>query len=333
MECPICGKKATLKKEKREREFRGEMFTLYEMYYFCEDCKESMTTTEVDEKNIAQIYNQYREKHGILFPEEITLIREKYGLSKRKMSLILGWGENTYALYEKGAMPNESHSNLLELIKDPEQFRKIVKKSIGVVLTEKEADKIFKSIDILTGETIDEWSLITQPESINRFTGYKKPDIEKLAHMILFFLNHNVNYLVRLNKHLFYSDFHAFKTNLRSISGYIYAAIPMGPVLDHYKTIFDYLETQEYFSTEPSFTNESGSEIEKLIPEKPFDPSLFTENEIEIMERIANHFRGQSVKEIVEFSHQEPGWIENEQNRDWINYQEYAPKLQLDLGM
>ena len=48
------------------------------------------------EANIFQVYNQYRVKHGIPFPDEISGIREHYGLSAAKMAQILGFGINQY---------------------------------------------------------------------------------------------------------------------------------------------------------------------------------------------------------------------------------------------
>ncbi len=66
------------------------------------------TTTEMDEANIFQVYNQYRVKHGIPFPDEISGIREHYGLSAAKMAQILGFGINQYRMYEDGEVPSVS---------------------------------------------------------------------------------------------------------------------------------------------------------------------------------------------------------------------------------
>lgn len=67
MECAYCDGQAELKGEKKEREFRKEKFTVFEHYYHCENCNREFTTTETDELDVQQIYNQYREKHNWLW--------------------------------------------------------------------------------------------------------------------------------------------------------------------------------------------------------------------------------------------------------------------------
>lgn len=79
---------------------------------------EKWTTTELDEANLSQIYNQYRERHGIPFPDEIVALRKQYGLSAAKMSLILGFGTNQYRLYEEGEMPSLSNARVIMAIRD-----------------------------------------------------------------------------------------------------------------------------------------------------------------------------------------------------------------------
>lgn len=64
---PFTGGKVTLKKERREFEFRKSKFDIVYHYYVCEDTKEEFTNTEIDELNLVQVYNQYREEEGIPF--------------------------------------------------------------------------------------------------------------------------------------------------------------------------------------------------------------------------------------------------------------------------
>jgi hypothetical protein len=86
MKSPITGKEMTLQTNKNSVVFRKEEFEYFHLSYYCEDSQESFTTTEIDELNLNQVYNQYRDKHNILFADEILSIREKYGLSANKMS-------------------------------------------------------------------------------------------------------------------------------------------------------------------------------------------------------------------------------------------------------
>jgi len=57
-----------LKQEQREIRYRNETFLYMHQYYECEDTHEKFTTTELDEANMNQVYNQYRAKHGTVKP-------------------------------------------------------------------------------------------------------------------------------------------------------------------------------------------------------------------------------------------------------------------------
>ena len=127
MKSPFTGGNVSLRQENSELVFRKEKFRYTYLYYECEDTKEHFTTTEIDELNLAQVYNQYRIKYGIPFPDEIKQIREMYDLSALKMSEILGFGDNQYRLYESGGMPSEANGKVLNLIKDPAIFETFVR--------------------------------------------------------------------------------------------------------------------------------------------------------------------------------------------------------------
>ena len=83
---PITGKPMKLVSEPDSVEFRGERFNYTHFAYKCEDSGEQFTTTELDEVNVNQVYNAYRERHGIPFPDEIISLRNHYGVSASMMS-------------------------------------------------------------------------------------------------------------------------------------------------------------------------------------------------------------------------------------------------------
>ena len=80
------------------------------------------TTDDMDFDNLEQIYVQYRERHNIPSPTELSEMRERYGLSAIKMSQILGLGVNQYAKYEQGELPSESIGKMLRSIQTPAVF-------------------------------------------------------------------------------------------------------------------------------------------------------------------------------------------------------------------
>ena len=119
---PLTGGEAVYQKEMRETEFRGEKF-VYE-HHNIRDLETNMefTNTEIDEGNVQRVYSQYRAKHDIPSPKELTEMREMYGLSAAKMSEILGLGANQYRLYEDGVMPSEAIGKMLRSIQTPAVF-------------------------------------------------------------------------------------------------------------------------------------------------------------------------------------------------------------------
>ena len=122
MNCAYCNGKAELKIESSKKTFRNEIFEIFEHYYKCNKCSKEFTTNEIDNLDVYQIYNQYREKYSIPFPEQLTSIREKYNLSAAKMSEIIGFGTNQYRLYESGDVPSESQGALLGMILKVDNF-------------------------------------------------------------------------------------------------------------------------------------------------------------------------------------------------------------------
>ena len=102
--------------------YRKEDFNIVYHYFLCDQSKEHYTTDELDAINTVQVHNQYRERYGIPFPDEIISIREKYQVSATKMSEILGLGANTYRLYETGEMPSVANGRLILSVKEPIEF-------------------------------------------------------------------------------------------------------------------------------------------------------------------------------------------------------------------
>ncbi len=67
MKSPFSGGNAVLRCEPSTLTFRKEEFCYIHQFYECEETHERFTTTELDEANLAQVYNQYRAKYGISF--------------------------------------------------------------------------------------------------------------------------------------------------------------------------------------------------------------------------------------------------------------------------
>jgi putative zinc finger/helix-turn-helix YgiT family protein len=331
MKCAFCSGEAKLNIEEAKILFRKEGFKIHKHFYECEKCKEQFTTNEIDQLNINQVYNQYREKYQIPFPKQLTQIRERYGLSASKMAEVLGFGVNVYRNYESGEIPNVSNGTLLNLIRMPEEFKKVVLNK-RKIFTEKQFDKLVDKLDKLIYKEKSKNYLdrfIMDENSIpNEYSGFSVLSIDKYANMFLFFLESN-NYLfkVKLNKLLFYTDFYHFKKTGFSISGYKYQAVQNGPVPYRYDLIYDYLWQNEFIQYDLVELNDNL--VEQPIPLKKFNPDYFDSNELDALKTINEIFKKLSRQQIVDLSHQEKAWEEQIKHKGIISYLKYAFSLLL----
>jgi putative zinc finger/helix-turn-helix YgiT family protein len=286
------------------------------------ECGEIFVDSKTGDKNIMQVHNQYREKYKLLFPVEIIELREKYGLTKAKMSLVLGWGQNTYANYEKGALQNESHNSLMRLVEDPEQFFKLVEMRFDL-FSSGEIEILRKRIEKTSRAKKElQWIDLLWPRRIGSDTGYVKPNLNKFVNMVLYFLEKEKPYKTKLNKLLFYSDFYFFREYIKAISGSRYRAIAHGPVPSEYDAIYDWMRKNKFIDVKEKIETCGVTErFEALIE---FDKSVFEKSEFEMLNNVQSKFKDFNATDIKKYSHKENAWKENEKEKKIINYQKYG---------
>ena len=129
--CPNCGDftRARLITKDEEYEVKGDKFSIKAEVFSCTRCNEEIFDEERDSLNLNKVYDLYRKKYNLLTTDEIKNLREKYGLSQRAISRLLGWGEVTYSRYENGAIQDIAHNEVMELIDSPENMLEIYKKN------------------------------------------------------------------------------------------------------------------------------------------------------------------------------------------------------------
>lgn len=327
MKSPLTGNEMERRTEPGfELTFRKETFTITHHFWLCTETGEQFTDDAMDDLDLGQVHNQYREKYGIPFPEEIKGIREKYGVSASKMSEILGLGANSWRNYEAGEVPSVANGRLILAINNTEDFRRQVEAS-SALLSEKEKSQLLHKIDHIQRQEAEraekERDKIrvfgkTRP---NQFNGYRVPNLEKAAHMILFFASRmKPLYKTKLNKLLFYADFHFFSKQGQSITGMEYRAIQHGPVPADYDKLLVRLSEDVLIELEPDADNFG----ETVQAKKGFDPQLFSTEELAMLEQIEDRFEKVNARQIVEISHQEEGWKANEKEKGLVSYREFG---------
>lgn len=129
--CPACGedREIEIREEKESYPVKNEQTEIIAEVTCCKHCGEQIWNEELDEDNLKKAYTKYRSTHGLLQPEDIKRIREKYSLTQTTFARILGFGEKTIARYENGSIQDQAQNNLIELTDYPDVFELLLKKS------------------------------------------------------------------------------------------------------------------------------------------------------------------------------------------------------------
>ncbi len=295
--------------EVRTASFRKEEYSYIHTGIIDED-GEMWTTTEMDEANIYQVYNQYRIKHGIPFPDEISGIREHYGLSASKMSQILGFGINQYRMYEDGEVPSVSNARTIIAAREKAVFLSFVEASKSE-MSQQEYQRIRNKV-----EAVDcDYKPILQPSV---YTGFRSLSTNKIANVVRFIIaTIGSTFVTKMNKLLFYIDFTHYRKHGYGITGITYRALPYGPVPEHWGSLYSSLPGIDM----EEFIYPSGQSGIKLEATENADNTL-NEYELQTVKNICSLFANMSAGEISQTSHLEKGWIENKDNRSAISYQD-----------
>ncbi len=310
--------------------FRKEEFEI--VYHYYEDEGHEFTTDEVDSINLKQLYNFYREKHNLPFPETIKAIREKYQLSATKMAEVLGFGINVYRQYENGEIPSQSNARLIQLASELEEFKKLI--LLSGVFQGKDLDKVLHHIDKLQKEEknfsfkreLIKYVLGVESLMPSRLNGFTIPDIAKAIDVICYLINALEPSKTVLNKLLFYTDFIHYRHHGKALIGLEYKAIEFGTVPLRYDSLYEYIAEEGYIERKPKeFASGYVGEVYNVLKD---DASSLTEDELTTLAMVCDSFKNKKAREIVEINHQELAWKENQAKHDKIDYR-HAFRLNL----
>lgn len=294
--------------EERTLSFRKEDYTYIHTGIIDKE-GEMWTTTELDEANIFQVYNQYRIRHGIPFPDEIAGLRKHYGLSAAKMAQILGFGINQYRMYEDGEVPSVSNARTIVAAREKAVFMEFVEASKSE-MSEQEYLRVKKKAEAADGD----YKAVGQP---SEYTGFRSISLHKTADAVgLIISKIGPTFVTKMNKLLFYADFLHYKKHGYGITGITYKALPFGPVPESWGALYSALPGINM----EEFVYPSGQSGIRLETAREAENGL-NEAELSTIERVCSLFSEMSAGEISRISHLEKGWIENNDSRSAISYQ------------
>ena len=134
---------------------------------------------------------------------------------------------------------------------------------------------------------------------------------------------------VKLFELLYLLDFAHFRATGRSVTGLDYVAWKLGPVPVELAQEWDPLEPDMAvaISIEPEQVVDHVRE--RVVPRVPFDDSLFTRRELELMQRIAQQHACDLSKPMVNVTHEERGpWA-----AIWDNGRGFNERIPYTLGV
>jgi len=152
--CSTCETDKYLEKKSITYDFdvRGEKIKHTYDVMECSKCGELVSSPAENDEFLKAIYDKYKSKHGLLLSDEIIAIRERYGISLRDFSKILGMSHITYHRYEKGAIPDPALNNLLYVIQQNPKTLDDLFSKIKSQFAEVNASKIQSKInDVING--------------------------------------------------------------------------------------------------------------------------------------------------------------------------------------
>lgn len=327
--CPSCEERTDLKYVKTTEEIivKNEKINVPVEYYKCLKCGSEFEDPNSKHDPLFLAYKEYRRRYGMMQPEEIRDLRQRYGLTQKELCKLLGWGEVTLSRYENGALQDDTHNTILQMVKNPQNLLNLIElqgdflpeeKREGIVELLKNTVEEAESFPVIYSKHFGKY----KPDILS---GFKGLDIDKLFQAIIFFCVDGV-FKTKLCKLLFYADFKHYKEYATSITGVRYVHLKFGPVPDKYAYYFATLENEEksISADEVDYGEYVG---ERLDAEKKPDLSVFSNSEIKTLIEVKEHFHDVGAAAIKDFSHKEKGYKETDDGQI-ISYT-YADDLQI----
>lgn len=303
-------------------EFRGEKYPYVHIAFRDDEHDEQFTTTASDTVCYEQVTNQYRAKYGIPYTDEIVAVRQRYGISAAKMSLILGIGINQYRLYEQGEVPNVSNGRMIRSIMNPKVMLEMVESSKNE-LSASEYDKITGRVKTVIAES-DSYKL-RQYETKRIFTvprgaenGYAQTSLDRLKNIMLYILNRCDDvWCTKMNKLLFYVDFLSYRERGMAMTGLSFRAIDFGPVPERWDRVYsEFAEVNQELRPVGDFVGSVLTTTEKA------DVSLLSEVELNILDTVCISLGDKNSRELSRISHDEKAWIAHHEHHERIPFSE-----------
>lgn len=252
---------------------KGETYQYRGKVARCVDCQCEIYVTAVHDYNLKALYDEYRKQNDIISLEHIRAICEKYAIGKRPLSLLLGWGEQTFSRYYEGDIPTKQYSNTLKKIyEDPNFYYGVLNENKNNLKSEQAYKKSKLAVELLIGKADGE------NKKINHVIKYLLSECEDITPLAL----QKLLYYVQGFYYAFYESF-LFEEDCQAwVHGPVYPEV--------YQKYKDYL----------FYPIENFKEVEF---------SEFIEFEAAVLDSVARYLGCYSGKVLERFTHTEQPWL------------------------
>lgn len=319
--CPSCATVRDVHLDSREEsyEVRGELIPGTHSFYVCETCGSEFSSAEQAQRSLSQVREAFRSRHGLVTPDEIRSIRARYGAGQKPFGLILGLGETTINSYEKGELPTTANSNLIRTASDPTVFARLYEAARNLVGPTQQK-RIEEKLDAFSHYSVEQFYEIDLREEPSEYTGFRPPDSERillLFHAILGTLG-EPTHKTKLLKLAYLCDTEHFRRHTLSITGWLYARLPYGPVPQDYKQLLAMAERNGLLETDDL---DDGQTL-LLAANKERDNELeseFSTSEKATIEAVLKKWGSWTAGQLSDFTHKLKAWTETP-NAQKISY-------------
>ena len=148
--------------------------------------------------------------------------------------------------------------------------------------------------------------------------GYAQLSLDRLKNVMLYILERcNDVWCTKMNKLLFYVDFLSYRDSGMAITGLSYRAVDFGPVPERWEKVYS-----EFPEVHQEFRQAGDFEGSVLIATQNADVSLFTDFELQVMDKVCSLLGKKSSRELSRISHEEKAWKEYCNNHEKIPFNE-----------
>lgn len=133
---------------------KGKQYSYTGTEAHCKECGSAVYVPEIIDANLRALYDEYRKENNIIPLDEIKKIPAKYSIGKRPLSLLLGWGEQTFSRFADGDIPSKQYSDILQRIyNNPEYYLQLLISNKNNLKSAISYEKSYKATQKLINES------------------------------------------------------------------------------------------------------------------------------------------------------------------------------------